>query len=44
LRVETTNETHNPKLPTYLDVLREVTGEDHYETWFMANIDYKMPD
>lgn len=44
LRVETTDEQHKPKLPTYLDVLREVTGEDHYETWFMAKIDYKMPE
>jgi hypothetical protein len=44
LRVETTNESHKPKLPKTLDVLREVTGEEVYETWFMANINYKMPE
>jgi len=44
LRVETTNESHTPKLPKYLDVLREVTGEEEYETWFMASINYKMPE
>jgi len=24
-------------------VIREVTGEREYETWFMANQGYKMP-
>ena len=23
--------------------MREVTGEDNYETWQMALVDYKMP-
>ena len=44
LRVETTNENHTPKLPKFLEVLREVTGELEYETWFMANVGYKMPE
>jgi len=24
--------------------LREVTGEDNYETWQMAKVEYKMPE
>jgi len=24
--------------------LREVTGESNYETWFMANQEYVMPE
>ena len=49
LRVETTKndsvKDHGKiKLPPFLKVLREVTHEKNYETWFMANIDYKMPE
>lgn len=31
------------KLPPFLQVIREVTGEKDYETWFMANHGYEMP-
>lgn len=44
LRVEMTNESSKTKLPTYLKVLREVTGEDNYETWQMAKVEYQMPE
>lgn len=44
LRVEMTNESSKTKLPTYLKILREVTGEDNYETWQMAKVEYKMPE
>ena len=40
LRVETTAQNSGKKLPPFLNVVREVTGEKSYETWFMANKDY----
>lgn len=40
LRVEVTDEKSRAKLPTFSKVLREVTGEKEYETWFMAEKDY----
>lgn len=43
LRVETTAQNSGKKLPPFLNVVREVTGEKSYETWFMANKDYQMP-
>lgn len=43
LRVETTMQSASKKLPPYLKIVREVTGEQDYETWNMANMDYKMP-
>lgn len=43
LRVETTMQSASKKLPPFLQVVREVTGEKNYETWFMANKDYQMP-
>ena len=43
LRVETTKQTTEKKLPPFLQVVREVTGMKEYETWFMANKDYQMP-
>ena len=43
LRVETTMQSASKKLPPFLQVLREVTGEKDYETWFMANENYKVP-
>ena len=44
LRVETTSESKKMKLPPFLDILREVTNDDNYETWCMANRDYSMPE
>ena len=44
LRIETTNETKKNKLPPFLNILREVTSEDEYETQTMAQIDYSMPE
>ena len=32
------------KLPPFLDVVREVTGEDDYTTSFMADLNYQMPE
>ena len=44
IRVEMTKTAAQPKLPKFVQVLREVTGEKEYETWFMANSDYMMPE
>jgi len=44
LRVEMTKEASKIKLPPFVEILREVTNEDKYETWYMARGDYKMPD
>lgn len=44
LRIETTNETKKNKLPPFLNIVREVTNEDAYETQTMAAINYCMPE
>jgi hypothetical protein len=44
LRVDSTTQSSKKKLPPFLTILREVTGESHYETWFMANKNYTMPE
>lgn len=44
LRVETTTERNKDKLPPFLKIIREVTNEDTYETWFMAEESYEMPE
>jgi hypothetical protein len=38
-----TNEASKTKLPPFVEILREVTNEDKYETWYMARNDYMMP-
>ena len=43
LRVETTQKNTSKKLPPFLHTIREVTGEKEYETWFMADKDWKLP-
>jgi hypothetical protein len=37
---ELQSKTH---LPPFLQIVREVTNEKEFETWFMANKAYKMP-
>ena len=44
LRVDSTTQSTKKKLPPFLQILREVTGESNYETWFMANKNYVMPE
>lgn len=44
LRVESTTERNKTKLPPFIKILREVTNEDTYETWFMAQETYDMPE
>ena len=44
LRVESTKGGHKNKLPPFLKIIREVTNEDTYETWYMAQEDYEMPE
>ena len=44
LRVETTQKNTSKKLPPFVTPIREVTGEKEYETWFMADQDWKMPN
>jgi len=44
LRVDSTTLSSKKKLPPFLSILREVTNESNYETWFMANKQYVMPE
>ena len=43
LRVETTTENQKTKLPPFLPIVREVTNEKEYETWFRARQEWSMP-
>lgn len=43
LRVETSGDNDNLKIPPFVRVLREVTNEDQYDSVNMADLDYKMP-
>ena len=43
IRVELSKKAQTPKLPSFVSILREVTNEKEYETWFMANLTYKQP-
>ena len=36
LRVENTSEESKTKLPPFLNIIREVTQDNNYETWCMA--------
>ena len=42
LRIETTKEAQEIKIPPFVKILREVTNDDGYETRFMADQEYKM--
>jgi hypothetical protein len=44
MRIEATSDSSKIKLPPFLDVVREVTGEDAYTTSFMADLTYQMPE
>ena len=44
LRVENTSESSKTKLPPFLKIIREVTQDNAYETWYMARQDYEMPE
>jgi len=44
LRVDSTTERTKMKLPPFLKIVREVTHDNAYETWFMAHNDYQMPE
>lgn len=44
LRVDSTIQSTKKKLPPFLTILREVTGEKDYETWYMANKNYQIPN
>ena len=44
LRIETTGQGQKIKIPPFIKILREVTGDPFYDTSQMANKDYKMPD
>jgi len=43
LRIESTGEAQKIQIPPILQVLREVTNEEFYETRFMADLNYEMP-
>lgn len=44
MRIEASSDSSKIKLPPFLDVVREVTGEDMYTTSFMADKTYEMPE
>lgn len=44
MRIEASSDSSKIKLPPFLDVIREVTGEDAYTTSFMADLNYQMPE
>ena len=44
LRVESTTTGNKTKLPPFLKIIKEVTNDDMYETWFMARSGYQMPE
>ncbi len=44
LRIETTKESKELKIPPFVRVLRDVTEDQNYASSFMAQRDYKMPD
>eukprot|EP00344_Euplotes_crassus_P010838 CAMPEP_0197004878 /NCGR_PEP_ID=MMETSP1380-20130617/26211_1 /TAXON_ID=5936 /ORGANISM="Euplotes crassus, Strain CT5" /LENGTH=149 /DNA_ID=CAMNT_0042423821 /DNA_START=1083 /DNA_END=1532 /DNA_ORIENTATION=+ len=44
LRIETENDVEKVERPTFIKFIREVTDEEEYSTYNMANKDYKMPE
>lgn len=43
LRIETTIEGQQIAVPDFIQVLRDVTNDQFYDTVNMADINYKMP-
>lgn len=43
LRIETSKEQKNLKIPEFLSVIREVTHDENYVSSKMADVNYKMP-
>lgn len=44
LRIETSKEAEDIKIPPFVTVMREVTEDSHYETRTMAAQAYNMPE
>lgn len=44
LRIETTKEGKEIKIPPFVKVLRDVTEDSNYASSSMAKHDYKMPE
>lgn len=44
MRIETTREAQQIKIPPFVKVLREVTDEDCYETREISDLKYAMPE
>jgi hypothetical protein len=44
MRIETTREAQQIKIPPFVKVLREVTEEDIYETRKISDQKYQMPE
>jgi hypothetical protein len=44
LRVELSKETSKMKVPPYFKIQKEVTNDKEYETWYMADKTYQMPE
>jgi len=44
LRIETTKQQGELKIPPFVKVLKEVTEENQYASSTMAKHDYKMPE
>lgn len=44
LRIETSMEESQIKIPPFVKILREVTEDNNYASRFVAKTTYKMPD
>ena len=44
MRLETSKEAQQIQIPPFVNVLKEVTSMEQYETRSMASLSYKMPE
>ena len=44
LRIDTSTEHKDLNIPSFLDVIREVTHDDNYHSSHMASANHKMPE
>lgn len=44
LRIESTTDNQKISFPPFIKVLREVTEDRNYDTYQMADLNYRMPD
>lgn len=44
LRIETTAEQKDLRIPEFLNVIKDVTDDENYSFFNMTNLNYKMPE